>query len=197
MRTFARALLVAGLLTTACGGPSARRVSGDAAATATPSIPPELAAALAAAGTPPPPPVPTLPAAARATAAPGSTPVPTEKGMPDLKPGESKKIWGEMAMDLDVKPACAIVGTVMKAVIRTEPDASIGGAVQYSDNNPHEDFTYAPHHPTGEHVWTWTIKPVVPKGKATVMVTAGKARHPSEPQRGAGAAAAFMVAERC
>jgi hypothetical protein len=124
-----------------------------------------------------------------APAAPGAAAAPS--GYPDLAPGESRKLYGEIPFEIELEPTCATVGTVMRAAIRTVPDALVGGAVRYSDGQPHGDYSWG-RTPTGDWVWTWTIKPDVPTGKADAMVTGGNS------ESGGGAAmATFVVADRC
>jgi hypothetical protein len=135
----------------------------------------------------------TTPSPVTPPAASGSPPPSVPPEFWNMKPGENKKIWGDMKLDVEVSPMCAKTGTAMKAVVHTLKGASIGAAVRYPDNDPHGDFSWSgPEYPSEKWVWAWTIKPGIPKGTATVMVTAGKAG-----ERGASRAVAFKIADRC
>jgi hypothetical protein len=177
----AAAVLASGCASRLDAEPAARRVRVDPAATPEVDFQSRL---------PSPPPLP--PAANPMADDPSLNAPGSYNPYPPLKAGQTGKIWGDMPLEIELTPTCATVGTAMRAVVRTVPGASVGGAVRYADNDPHGDLTWGPRVPTGEHVWTWTIKPGVPTGLATAMVTAGKSG-----ESGAAVQAAFDVAETC
>lgn len=81
-----------------------------------------------------------------------------------------------LPLEVTLNRSCARPGDVMQAEAVTVPEALMGFAAAYSDNDYAPDFTYVPAETnvTGTFTWTWTLKPDTPKGDAELTVLAAK-----------------------
>ncbi len=108
-----------------------------------------------------------------------STPEPVQEADPpsDDRPASDAEDDPDrpFLLELTLSASCAVPGSTMTADVRTEPEVMIGLSAYYSDTSYTPDIHFVPTHAntTGEHAWSWTLRPDTPLGEATVEVVAG------------------------
>ena len=119
----------------------------------------------AAAGTPTPP-------AGTAGTAPAADdelrPQANSSGAPARRPAER----GDLPLDGSLSAACAERGDTLTVTVRTRPNASIAGVVEYVDEQAHGAMTVGNADGSGRFVWRFVVTPDAPLGDATAWISA-------------------------
>lgn len=91
---------------------------------------------------------------------------------------------GHLPYELTVTPRCVERGQTLDIVLLTQNNASIAGAVAFSDSGAHGLFIVGNANSDGRWTWSPVIPPTAPDGQAYVLISA-QDRSPDSNEEGA------------
>jgi hypothetical protein len=99
-----------------------------------------------------------------------------------------------MPMNVKLAPICGTRGSAMHLEVTTDDGALLATLATYSDGRSYDDFSWGDAK-GGVFRWDWVLKPDIPPGPASVLISASA----EGDNRGATAEAGFEVREpgRC